>query len=139
MPEEKRVVRLFISHSWEYSDDYVKLVNFLRRIKDFDFYNYSVPKQNPLTAETDKKLLDELCDQLRGCNILIVLATMRPTYSEWIQKEILIANIYDKPVLAIIPRGQERISSYITKYSDKLVKWNTKSIRRAIIEILLEQ
>jgi len=139
LPEEKRVVRLFISHSWEYSDDYVKLVNFLRRIKDFDFYNYSVPKQNPLTAETDKKLLDELCDQLRGCNILIVLATMRPTYSEWIQKEILIANIYDKPVLAIIPRGQERISSYITKYSDKLVKWNTKSIRRAIIEILLEQ
>lgn len=139
MPEEKRVVRLFISHSWEYSDDYVKLVNFLRRIKDFDFYNYSVPKQNPLTADTDKKLLDELCDQLRGCNILIVLATMRPTYSEWIQKEILIANIYDKPVLAIIPRGQERISSYITKYSDKLVKWNTKSIRRAIIEILLEQ
>ena len=133
---QARVVRLFISHSWEYSDEYVRLVNFLRRIKDFDFYNYSVPKHNPLSADTDKKLLDELCDQLRGCNILIVLATMRPSYSEWIQKEILIANIYDKPVLAIMPRGQERISSIITKYSDKIVRWNTRSIRRAIIEII---
>ncbi len=137
MPKKrKKIVRLFISHSWDYSEDYVTLVNFLRRIDDFDFYNYSVPKHNPLSADTDKKLLDELCDQLRGCHILIVLATMRPTYSEWIQKEILIANVYDKAVLAILPRGQKRVASIITTYSDKLVKWNVKSIRKAIIEIM---
>lgn len=140
MPRKRRkIVRLFISHSWDYSSEYVELVNFLGRIKDFDFYNYSVPKHNPLSADTDKKLLDELCDQLRGCHILIVLATMRPTYSEWIQKEILIANVYDKAVLAIIPRGQKRIASVITTYSDKIVKWNVKSIRKAIIEIMKER
>ena len=137
--KRKKVVRLFISHSWDYSEDYVNLVNFLRRIDDYDFYNYSVPKHNPLSADTDKKLLDELCDQLRGCHILIVLATMRPTYSEWIQKEILIANVYDKAVLAILPRGQKRVASIITTYSDKLVKWNVKSIRKAIIEIMKER
>ncbi|MHA1556610.1 MAG: TIR domain-containing protein [Candidatus Heimdallarchaeota archaeon] len=140
MPKKrKKIVRLFISHSWDYSEDYVNLVNFLRRIEDYDFYNYSVPKHNPLSADTDKKLLDELCDQLRGCHILIVLATMRPTYSEWIQKEILIANVYDKAVLAILPRGQKRVASIITTYSDKLVKWNVKSIRKAIIEIMKER
>ncbi len=140
MPKPRRkIVRLFISHSWDYSEDYVNLVNFLRRIEDFDFYNYSVPKHNPLSADTDKKLLDELCDQLRGCHILIVLATMRPTYSEWIQKEILIANVYDKAVLAILPRGQKRVASIITTYSDKLVKWNVKSIRKAIIEIMAKR
>lgn len=132
----KKVVRLFISHSWDYSDEYVKLVTFLGRIKDFEFYNYSVPKHNPLTADTDKNLLDELCDQLRGCHILIILATMRPAYSEWIQKEILIANVYDKAVLAILPRGQKRIASIITTYSDEIVKWNIKSIRKAIIEVM---
>ena len=137
MPKKrKKIVRLFISHSWDYSEDYVNLVNFLRRIEDFDFYNYSVPKHNLFSADTDKKLLDELCDQLRGCHILIVLATMRPTYSEWIQKEILIANVYDKAVLAILPRGQKRVAGIITTYSDKLVKWNVKSIRKAIIEIM---
>jgi len=140
MPKPRRkIVRLFISHSWDYSEDYVNLVNFLRRIEDFDFYNYSVPKHNPLSADTDKKLLDELCDQLRGCHILIALATMRPTYSEWIQKEILIANVYDKAVLAILPRGQKRVASIITTYSDKLVKWNVKSIRKAIIEIMAKR
>ncbi len=141
MPKKPRrkIVRLFISHSWDYSEDYVNLVNFLRRIEDFDFYNYSVPKHNPLSADTDKKLLDELCDQLRGCHILIVLATMRPTYSEWIQKEILIANVYDKAVLAILPRGQKRVASIISTYSDEIVKWNTKSIRKAIIKIMAKR
>lgn len=131
-----KIVRVFISHSWDHSDQYVYLVNFLRRIEDFQFYNYSVPKHDPLKASSEKDLLDELCEQLRGCHILVVLATMRPTYSEWIQKEILIANIYNKPVLAIIPRGQKRISSFVQTYSDKIVKWNTKSIKKALYELI---
>ena len=78
----------------------------------------------------------ELCEQLRGCHILVVLATMRPTYSEWIQKEILIANVYRKPVLAIVPRGQKRVSSFVKDYSDKIVYWNIRSIREAIYEMI---
>ncbi|NHJ04643.1 MAG: molecular chaperone Tir [Candidatus Heimdallarchaeota archaeon] len=131
-----KIVRVFISHSWDHSDDYVYLVNFLRKIKDFQFYNYSVPKHDPLKAGSDKELLDELCEQLRGCHILIILATMRPTYSDWIQKEILIANVYNKPVLAIIPRGQKRYSLFIKNYCDKVVKWHSKSITKAIYELL---
>ena len=131
-----RIVRVFISHSWDHSDQYVYLVNFLRRIEDFQFYNYSVPKHDPLKASSEKDLLDELCEQLRGCHVLIVLATMRPTYSEWIQKEILIANIYNKPVIAIVPRGQKRISSFIKTYSDTIVKWSTKSIKKALYELV---
>ena len=131
-----RIVRVFISHSWDHSDQYVYLVNFLRRIEDFQFYNYSVPKHDPLKASSEKDLLDDLCEQLRGCHVLIVLATMRPTDSEWIQKEILIANIYNKPVIAIVPRGQKRISSFIKTYSDIIVKWSTKSIKKALYELV---
>ncbi|MFW9924936.1 MAG: TIR domain-containing protein [Candidatus Thorarchaeota archaeon] len=135
MSQGKRV-RLFISHSWDYSDEYVELVNFLRNLTEFNFYNYSVPKHNPLKADNDKELLTELCEQLRGCHILVVLATMRPSYSDWIQKEILIANVYGKPVLAIKPKKQKRISSFLITYSDKIVPWNTRSIRKAINELM---
>ena len=131
-----KIVRLFISHSWDHSDDYVSLVNLLKRIDHFVFYNYSVPEHDPLSADGDKELMQELSDQLRGCHVLIVIASMYPSYSEWIQNEVLIANVYGKPVLGVIPRGQKRISSFVKTYADKLVRWNSKSVIKAIFELM---
>jgi len=133
-----RIVRLFISHSWDHDDDYISLIKLLRKIKNFEFYNYSVPEQDPLIADTDKDLMQELCDQLRGCQVLLVIASVYPSYSEWIQKEVLIARVYGKPVLGVIPKGQKRISSFVRKYSDQLVRWNSKSIAKAILKLLAE-
>jgi len=63
---------------------------------------------------------------------------MYPSYSEWIQKEVLIARVYGKPVLGVIPRGQKRISSFVREYSDQLVNWNSKSIAKAILKLMAE-
>jgi hypothetical protein len=131
-----QIVRLFISHSWDHNDDYEDLVQLLSRIKNFEFYNYSVPEHDPLSADGDKELMQELCEQLRGCHVVIVIASMYPSYSEWIQKEVLIANVYGKPVLGVIPRGQKRISKFVKTYADKLVRWNSKSIHSAIRKLL---
>ncbi|MHA1366863.1 MAG: TIR domain-containing protein [Candidatus Heimdallarchaeota archaeon] len=137
MPDEK-IVRLFISHSWDHDEDYIGLIRILRKIDQFDFYNYSVPEQDPLEADSDKELMQELCDQLRGCHVLLVIGSMYPSYSEWIQKEVLIARVYGKPVLGVIPRGQKRISSFVREYSDQLVNWNSKSIAKAILKLMAE-
>jgi len=55
MPDEK-IVRLFISHSWDHDEDYIGLIRILRKIDQFDFYNYSVPEQDPLEADSDKEI-----------------------------------------------------------------------------------
>ena len=48
--------RIFISHSWAYSDTYEKIVKFLDD-NDVDYYNHSVPKDDPVhTNGTDKQL-----------------------------------------------------------------------------------
>lgn len=131
-----KIVRLFISHSWDHNDDYISLVNLLKKADHFVFYNYSVPEHDSLSADGDKELMQELSDQLRGCHVLIVIASMYPSYSEWIQKEVLIANVYGKPVLGVIPRGQKRISSFVRTYADKLVRWNSRSVIKAIFELM---
>ncbi|MGC9779135.1 MAG: TIR domain-containing protein [Candidatus Heimdallarchaeota archaeon] len=133
-----RIVRLFISHSWDHDDDYINLIKLLRKIDMFEFYNYSVPEYDPLVADGDKELMQELCDQLQGCQVLIVIASVYPSYSEWIQKEVLIARVYGKLILGVIPRGQKRISTFVRTYSDKLVGWNSRSIAKAIIKLLEE-
>ena len=48
--------RIFISHSWTYSEAYDKVESFLRQ-EGVSFYNHSVPKNDPVhTNGTDKEL-----------------------------------------------------------------------------------
>jgi len=51
-------VRLFISHAWDYNQQYYSLVNLLRERPYFDFYNHSVPQYDPLDARTVRELED---------------------------------------------------------------------------------
>jgi hypothetical protein len=44
--------RLFISHAWDYNDDYYTLEGMLRDSPNFAFRNYSVPKHDPLDTRT---------------------------------------------------------------------------------------
>ena len=41
-----------------------------------------------------------------------------------------------KPILAVLPWGQQRVPSYITMHADKIVGWNTNSIVSAIRSLI---
>lgn len=73
---------------------------------------------------------------MRTCQVVIVLAGMYATYSDWINKEIGIANEYGKPILGVKPWGQERIPQIVQDNADKIVGWNTDSIVNAIRDLL---
>ena len=53
--------RLFISHSWSYSERYSSMVNLLNKRNYFNWTNYSVPTDKAF----DKMSVDELKEQLR--------------------------------------------------------------------------
>ena len=83
--------RVFISHSWNYSDQYDSIIDFLDK-QDVDYYNHSVPKDDPVhTNGTDKQLYDAIEAKIKGCSCVIILAGVYASYSKWINKEIEIA------------------------------------------------
>ncbi len=128
---------LFISHSWAYGDAYDKLVGMLDSKPYFKYYNYSVPKHDPVhTNGTDKELAEAIERKIRPCGVVIILAGVYSTYSKWITREIEIVQKYDnKKILAIEPWGSEKTSSVVKNAADIVVKWNTKSIVAAIREL----
>lgn len=125
-----REYNLFISHAWTYDQDYNNLIEKLNQAPYFNFKNYSVPKTNPLIANTDLGLTRELYGQIRPCSIVIVIAGMYVKYRKWIQKEIDIAKELKKPILVIRPFGAEKIPLELYDYD--IVYWNTSSIVDAI-------
>ena len=126
--------KLFISHSWTYGDAYDRLCEMLDDASYFYYSNYSVPRDDPIhNAPTAKALRDAIKRQMSPCQVILIMAGVYSTYSEWIKKEIDIAKKdFDKPILAITPWGQQRISSVVRDNADLVVKWNTSSIVNGI-------
>ena len=131
--------RLFISHSWAYSDSYEKLVALLNNRPYFSYTNYSIPMDNLVhTNGTDRELHEAINNKISQCQAVIILAGVYSSYSKWINKEISIAkNDFSLPkkILAIEPWGSEKTSKIVKDNADKIVKWNTESIVSAIREL----
>ena len=127
-----KTYRLFISHSWAYSDAYDKIVEFLEQEK-IDFYDHSVPKDDPIhTSGYDWELEEAIDAKIKGVSCVLILAGVYSSYSKWINKEIEIANEYEKPIIAIEPWGSERTSQVVKDNADEIVSWQASSIANAI-------
>lgn len=136
-----KTYNLFISHSWDYSDSYDKLVSLLDARSYFLYKNYSVPFNDPINnAPRDKDLYDAIKKQIAACHCVLILAGVYSTYSKWINKEIKICVSEfssKKPIVAIQPWGAEKTSSIVKENADKITNWNTESIISAIREVAL--
>lgn len=132
MPALKTYVG-FISHAWQYHDDYVRLEGMLKNARNFSFRNSSVPKTDAIpTPITDAKLTAAIDEQIRITNIVIILSGMYAAHSDWISKEIAIAAKYQKPIIGVIPWGQQKIPTVVQTASKEIIRWNTDSIVSAI-------
>lgn len=129
---------IFISHSWEYSDAYEKLVKMLDS-QGIKYKDYSVPRDSPIhTTGTDKELYDAIKAKISPCSVVLILAGVYSSYSKWINKEIKICkNEFSKPkkIIAIEPWGSEKTSKIVKDNADKTVKWNSKKIVDTIKEL----
>lgn len=131
--------RLFISHSWTYSDAYEKLTALLKAAPGFFYQDYSVPKDDPIhNAPNAAALRAAIQQQMQPAQVVIVLAGVYATHSKWINEEVALAKqnlFFSKPLLAIEPWGSERTSQVVRDAADRIVKWNTSSITTAIREL----
>jgi len=135
MPNLKKY-DLFISHSWGYSDEYERIVKLLNEAPDFYWRNYSSPKHDPaIDPDSDSgkdKLTQALRRQISPVNCVIVLSGLYVSHSYWIQKEINIALILEKPIVGIKPWGNIEIPQAVRDAANEIVGWNTSSIVDAI-------
>ena len=127
---------IFISHAWRYNETYYRLLNLLNSALYFQYRNYSAPAHDPL-ANPDNPItqihLSTLIDkQIRPVQCVLVIAGMYAAHRYWIDKEIAFAQSYGKPIVGLVPWGQERISLSVQYAAHEMVGWNTDSIVNAI-------
>lgn len=127
--------RLFISHSWSYSERYTSMVNLLDNRPYFAWINYSVPETKAFGPLKDSVMKEELRQQIRPVNCVIIIGGMWTAYSDWIQFEMEFAEEIGKPILGVRPRGAQVMPAAVIAKADKVVSWNSDSIVDGIREI----
>jgi len=128
--------RLFISHSWEYSDEYNRMVELLRDYPNFRFRNYSVPEVDEIDADTEEDLEQALReDQIKPATVVIILGGMYVAHSKWIKKETILAEIEGKPILGVQPHGNEQMPNFVEDHADQIVGWRAKSVVEGIRDL----
>jgi hypothetical protein len=135
-PLHYRRYRVFISHAWQYNDDYEGVKRLLRADPSFTWDDLSVPFDEPLNLSpvfprSYGVIVDQLRERIRQADCLLVIAAMYCAHRGWIQTEIEAAKQSGKPVIAVRPLGQERLPAVIQEATEQ-AGWRTTSIIGAI-------
>lgn len=131
MPQLHRY-RIFVSHAWRHHDAYDRLIKLLDNASNFIYSNYSVAIDKKFDDMSRSQLKDELRDQIRPTECVIVLAGLYVSYSDWIQFEIDFAKTSMKPIVGLQPWGSTRTPAAVAQAANTIVGWNTSSIVDAI-------
>ena len=125
----------FISHSWDYHQDYEKLKEWLGT-SIISIRDYSIPIEKKLDVSGNRELKERITSRIGSASVVIILAGMYANYSEWIDYEINEAIRMHKPILGVYPRGQERTPIKITSAANVMVHWNSESFVRGFKKII---
>ncbi|HLY53670.1 MAG TPA: hypothetical protein VKQ31_11710 [Steroidobacteraceae bacterium] len=127
-------VRLFVTHVWENSDDYLRVFEYLESARNFFYRNYSTPDKRP--SGDREALREDLRRQIAPVEAVIALASLYEANKDLFTFQLLYAQASHKPVVLMKPFGAHReVPKEILDLADEAVEWD----ERALVDALRRQ
>jgi hypothetical protein len=124
--------KIFISHSWQYTGTLEALRNLINARGYFSATYEESTKDEPINSDDESYVKRRLAQKIGNSEVILALAGVYASHSSWMQWELDKAIELGIPVIGVIPRGQDRISTIVSSRSAVDIKWNTESIVSAI-------
>jgi hypothetical protein len=120
-------VRLFVTHAWENSDDYLRVFEYLESARNFFYKNHSTPDKRPTG---DKEALrEDLRRQIAPVEAVIALSSLYAKEPDLLTFELLYAQANHKPVVLLKPFGGEgEPPKAILDLCDEVVAWDERAL-----------
>lgn len=127
-------VRLFVTHMWENSDDYLRVFEYLESARNFFYRNFSTPDHPP--AGDREALRENLRQQISPVEVVVGLTSLFEKNQDLLTFQLLYAQASNKPVVVMKPFGsQQPIPKAIADLADEIVDWD----ERALVDALRRQ
>jgi len=129
---EKNPIRVFVTHRFAESDDYLRVFEFLESVDNFFYLNCSLPDNVPATGGLEA-IKEELISQIKQCEVVVVLASLYLEKPDLVRFQLDAAEANRKPTVAIRPFGGIAATP---KELAARVKENVEWNERAIVDAL---
>ncbi|HEY0768500.1 MAG TPA: hypothetical protein VGD47_11135 [Steroidobacteraceae bacterium] len=124
-------VRIFVTHAWENSDDYLRVFEYLESSRTFFYRNYGTPEQRP---QGDREALREnLRKQIAPAEAIVALSSLFDTQQDLLTFQLLFAQASHKPVILLKHFGAPKeVPRAIRDLANEVVEWDERALVDAI-------
>ena len=129
---ENNPIRVFVTHNFTESDDYLRVFEFLESVERFFYLNTSKPENMPASGDL-AAAKDELIVQIKECETVIVLASLYAEQGDLISYQMDVAEANEKPLICIRPFGGllETPAKLVARVHEH-IEWNEREIVDAL-------
>lgn len=125
-------IRVFVTHNWHDSDDYVRVFEFLESAKNFFYRNTSTPDTPPSAVDSESVRAD-LRRQIDAAEVVVALASLYAGSPDLTIFQMNYAQSQKKPVLLMGFFGvRQDIPKLLVDRANEVGEWNDRQIVDAI-------
>lgn len=124
-------IRVFVTHLWDESDDYLRVFEFLESARNFFYRNLAVPAARPEGGKEPQK--EALRKQIADAEVVLATSSAYKIDREMLTFQLLYAKACDKPVVLLKAFGrEEKLPKELTDLADETVDWDERGLVDAI-------
>ena len=125
---DKNPLRVFVTHAFDESDDYLRVFEFLESNDRFYYLNVSKPENRPSDGKMDS-IKDEFISQIKAAEAVIVLPLIYEQNPDLVSYMMDVAEANDIGMLAIRPfGGVAETPKEIVERVGEPVDWNARDL-----------
>lgn len=127
--------RIFVTHGWDESDDYLRVFEYLESARGFYYRNCSLPAEISSTASAEIQR-ESLRGQIAKAEVVVALASQFATKSDLLVFEMTFAQATKKPVLLLRPFGSSAtLPRTLADLANTVLDWDERALADAIREL----
>jgi hypothetical protein len=129
---EKNPIRVFVTHAFAESDDYLRVFEFLESVDRFYYLNMSKPENIPSEGGLEA-IRDELIKQIKAAEVVVIVSDIYDQKSALVKYMMTVADANKIGMIAIRPFGgmSETAEEVVSRVAEH-IEWNDRELVDAI-------
>ena len=129
---EQDPIRIFVTHAFNESDDYLRIFEFIECVDRFYYLNVTRPEDAPKTGGMEE-IKDILIQQIKAAEAVIIVPSLLETHPDLLNFMMDGADAGGKPMIVIRPfGGVAETPKELVDRANEHIAWNAREIVDAI-------
>ena len=129
---ENNPIRVFVTHAFEETDDYLRVFEFLESVERFFYLNVSKPENLPEQGGVEA-IKDELIQQIKASEAVVVVADVYERQPDLVNYMLDVAEANNIGIVALRPFGGVlETADEIIGRAQEHIEWNDRELVDAI-------